>query len=312
MWRPASIACRQATDRTILSTLPACKVCPPIRHTNDGSIESRYRKSKAGWFTRKGTRAGYPPSWPNQLRVVGIDLNLQERLDEMYKDQRIAEKNRREVGMSLILQETVSSNRSRMLEYRKQQRADPNLERAARRNELEVDIDNVNVEHLASGALYKDIFRAADLYGIYEDLFGTDIMFTPCVDLKIHYDFDEEYVTPVFRGNVIKPKEAKSQPFVSFNCKEDNDCFLTLVMTNPDGHFTQDKSEYLHWMVGNIPWSPSSEISTEDSQIDMAAKGETICPYLQPFPPFGTGFHRIVFILYQHVSNRSMLSTTNH
>ena len=96
--------------------------------------------------------------------------------------------------------ETVASNRSRMLEYRKKQRADQNLERRARRNELEVDIENVNLEHLASGALFRDIFQAADLYGVYEDLFGIDIMFRPCVDIKLRFDYDDEYVTPVFRG----------------------------------------------------------------------------------------------------------------
>ena len=87
-----------------------------------------------------------------------------------------------------------------MNEYRKKQRSDPNLERAARRNELEVDVEKVKTEHLASGGLFKDIFHAADLYGIYEDLFGTDMMFRPCIDIRIQYDFDEEYVTPVFRG----------------------------------------------------------------------------------------------------------------
>ena len=99
-----------------------------------------------------------------------------------------------------LLSETVASNRSRMLEYRKKQRADQNLERRARRNELEVDVDNVNLEHLASGALFRDIFQAADLYGVFEDLFGIDIMFTPSVDLKLHFDYDDEYVTPIFRG----------------------------------------------------------------------------------------------------------------
>ena len=38
------------------------------------------------------------------------------------------------------------------------------------------------------------------LYGIYEDLFGTDTMFIPSKDLQILYDYDDEYVTPVFRG----------------------------------------------------------------------------------------------------------------
>ena len=90
-----------------------------------------------------------------------------------------------------------------MMEYRKKQRSDPNLERAARRNELEVDVDNVKIEHVASGGLFKDIVTAAELYGIYEDLFGTDTMFVPSINLDVQYDFDEDLVTPVFRGKFL-------------------------------------------------------------------------------------------------------------
>ena len=43
---------------------------------NNGEIESRYKKTKSGWFSRRGTRPGYPASWPTS-RVVGVDLNLQ-------------------------------------------------------------------------------------------------------------------------------------------------------------------------------------------------------------------------------------------
>lgn len=141
-------------------------------------------KGKSGWFSRRGTRAGYPASWPNS-RVVGVDLNLQERLDNIYCDQRQAEKYRKDIGMPYINKETPASNRSRMLEYRRKQRSDPNLEKAARKNELEVDIDSVKIEHLASGGLFQDILRAADLYGVYEDLFGTDMLFTPSKDIQI-------------------------------------------------------------------------------------------------------------------------------
>ena len=90
-----------------------------------------------------------------------------------------------------------------MMEYRKKQRSDPSFEKAARKNELEVDIDQVQKEHLASGGVFKDIRRAADLYGVYEDLFGTDMFFTPCKDIQIQYDFDDEYITPVFRGKIL-------------------------------------------------------------------------------------------------------------
>ena len=105
-------------------------------------------------------------------------------------------------------------------------------------------------------------------------------------------------------GNVIKPSEAVSQPTLSFKKDEEN-CFYTLIMTNPDGHFTEDNAEYLHWMLGNIPSTANSSINPESGEaamINITHEGENICPYLQPFPPYGTGFHRFVFILYKHVS----------
>ena len=104
---------------------------------------------------------------------------------------------------------------------------------------------------------------------------------------------------------MIKPTEASSKPVVEFDRRSENDCFWTLVMSNPDGHFTEDNSEYLHWMVGNIPSIPNpsnGERNAESHDVDITSMGSTICPYLQPFPPSGTGFHRFVFILYQHVS----------
>ena len=104
---------------------------------------------------------------------------------------------------TLPIVETPATNRSQMTEYRRKQRANAELERAARKNELEVDLDEVKKEHLESGALFNDIRMAADLYGIYEDLFGTDILFTPSKDIRLEFDYDDEYITPVFRGETV-------------------------------------------------------------------------------------------------------------
>ena len=90
------------------------------------------------------------------------------------------------------------------------------------------------------------------------------------------------------RGNVIKPKEATTEPYVHYECPE-NDFLWTLLLTNPDGHFTDNSSEYLHWMVSNIK---GNDVST----------GQVIAPYLQPFPAFGTGYHRHVFVLFKQVN----------
>ena len=95
----------------------------------------------------------------------------------------------------------------------------------------------------------------------------------------------------LFPGNIIKPREAATCPRVSFELPKsdpDPNSLWTLVMTNPDGHLTDEKSEYLHWMVANIP-------------ANRIGSGKTIASYLQPFPAFGTGYHRYIFVLYKQV-----------
>jgi len=271
-------------------------------------IESRYAKTTAGWFTRKGTQAGLPMLHPDRLRTVGVDKNLQERFDEMYKDEREAFKRRRNIGFSKAEVAAGSGNenrRIRMLEYRKKQRQDKELERAARLNLLEVDVAEVKREQVACGALFDEIVAAADLYGVFEDLYGPDLMFRPCVDLEVAFDLDDgEHVLPVHRGNVVKPFEAKSAPEVSFQAppavakkegEEGDENLWTLVLSNPDGHFYEDEAEYLHWMVSNIPGGGEGGVG------DLS-QGDTVVPYLQPFPPHGTGFHRMVFVLYKQSS----------
>lgn len=94
------------------------------------------------------------------------------------------------------------------------------------------------------------------------------------------------HLNPMCVGNIIKPREAKSAPSVEF--QSDPDSLWTLALTTPDGHFTDESKEYLHWMVANIK---GSDISS----------GEELCNYLQPFPPFGTGYFRYIFVLYKQV-----------
>ena len=57
----------------------------------------------------------------------------------------------------------------------------------------------------------------------------------------------------------------------------------TLAMVGPDSQL-QGEGEVLHWLVSNIP---SNKV--ED--------GQTLAPYLQPHPPFGTGYHRCELLL---------------
>ena len=78
-------------------------------------------------------------------------------------------------------------------------RKDPEMERAARNRTLKVDTRDVQREYLESGAIFLDIYDAAELYGVFDDLFD-DAVFTPKVVLRPEYDIDEDTVLPVHRG----------------------------------------------------------------------------------------------------------------
>ncbi|RXN01652.1 39S ribosomal protein L38, mitochondrial [Acipenser ruthenus] len=52
------------------------------------------------------------------------------------------------------------------------------------------------------------------------------------------------------------------------------------------GHLRDNDSEYVHWIVGNIPGN-------------AVQSGEQICRYFPPFPAKGTGYHRFIFILFK-------------
>lgn len=175
-----------------------------------------------------------------------------------------------------------SATRAQMLEWR-QARTKREFEKAAREGRLQVDLDGVLEEWRNSGAIFQDIFKAAELYGIYEDLFRHGY-FYPCVELNIAYALDDDMLAPVYRGNIIKPSEAASAPEISWDSKEDD--LWTLVLTGLDTHLTDEGQEYLHWMTANIKGSDLSS-------------GEELVSYLQPFPPFGTGYHRYAFVLYK-------------
>lgn len=282
-----------STNNRLLSIGVLTKRTPNVpaltRSINNAELISPYKRKIPAWFRKRGARAGYPAFiWPQDGRIIGVDKNLQERLDDMFQEQNRPLKNRTDIGFPPQKIENPTNNRAKMIEYRRQQRSNLELEKAARLKELVVSLDQVKAEHYSCGGLYKEIFEAADLYGIFEDLYGSDKFFRPNVLLKVHYDFDQDYVTPVYRGNIIKPKEAQTCPAVSFELPKTNseDSLWTLVMTNLDGHFTDENSEYLHWMVGNIPGNNFSA-------------GNTVVNYLQPFPAYGTGYHRFVFVLYK-------------
>ncbi|XP_018022117.1 39S ribosomal protein L38, mitochondrial, partial [Hyalella azteca] len=90
--------------------------------------------------------------------------------------------------------------------------------------------------------------------------------------------------TPVYRGNIIKPNEARTVPNVSYPSPPD--ALWTLQLTNPDGDLYKPDSECLHWLITNIHGNDLSS-------------GTEVVPYLPPVPPKGVGYQRMVFVLYR-------------
>lgn len=158
------------------------------------------------------------------------------------------------------------------------------LERKSRLNELIVPVDEV-LEEGFEGLGQRSIYRLADHYGIYRDLYG-DAYFYPQLQLRVGYDVqgEDDMVNPVFHGNKLLPAETSKAPSVFY--KGDASKLYTLCMTAADSHLEDNNKEYLHWMIGNIP-------------SDSVKDGQVICDYLPVFPVKGTGYHRYVFVLYE-------------
>ncbi|XP_014680799.1 PREDICTED: 39S ribosomal protein L38, mitochondrial-like [Priapulus caudatus] len=162
-------------------------------------------------------------------------------------------------------------------------RANHLLEQAARHRTLKVDIDQLEND-MKGSAFSKHVRTSAEHYGVYKDLFGPHAYFNPAVALSIAFDYDDDAVSHVFNGNMLKPAECVSAPHIHYEAEKDT--LWSIVLTAPDSHLADNKAEYLHWFVGNI----------EGSTIDT---GELLCDFLQPLPLRGTGWHRYVFVLYK-------------
>lgn len=212
---------------------------------------------------------------------IGIDKSLQERLEELFSiDPDLSE--RVDIGF-MKKKQSKGSGRGSTLEWRQKIRSDRELEKAAREGTLTVDMNQVKEEWINSNEVFEDIFAAAELYGVYEDLYKQGY-FHPCLLLDIAFRGDDDIAAPVYRGNIIKPLEARETPEVSWRSGDDE--LWCLVMTSLDTHFTIEGGEYVHWMVTNIQ---GGDIST----------GKELVSYLPPFPPYGTGYHRFVFVMYR-------------
>ncbi|KAK2536986.1 Mrpl38 isoform B [Columba livia] len=164
----------------------------------------------------------------------------------------------------------------------RENRQNAEMERAARLRTALIPLDEVRAEwEKSSGPFHKQ--RVAEHCGVFRDLFR-GATFTPWVTLRVEYSQEDEHVVPVYYGNMVTPSEASSPPAVSYEA--DKGSLWTLLLTNPDGHLRDTHSEYLHWLVTNIP---GNDIQS----------GKEICHYLPPFPAMGTGYHRFIFLLFK-------------
>lgn len=220
----------------------------------------------------------------NVIRMLGLPPDEGRSLQKKLKDQNRVDRAFKRVDIGLPSKNgklrMSAAERSKIIAKAKN---DPNLERLARLRQLDVSLEDVEKEWAAFGFASQHIKTIADHYGIFEHLFG-DAFFYPEVMLDVGYVQNDEVIVPVYRGNIVKPREALKPPEVKFEA--DKDSLWTLLVTNLDGHLTEENSEYVHWLIGNIP---SNEIS----------KGEVVYDYLPPFPPVGTGYHRLVFLLFK-------------
>ncbi|KAK7867748.1 hypothetical protein R5R35_002251 [Gryllus longicercus] len=206
----------------------------------------------------------------------GVARSLEQRLAELnYKDPTLHFKVN--IGFKPPVPPKASSVRKELAALR----CSKELEHLARTQKLEIPLEAVEETWKTTGAPFH-IKTIAEHYGVFQDLFG-DAYFYPVKPLDIDYKSGDLY-HPVYRGNVIKPSEASKPPEVQY--KSDPNTLWTLILTNPDGHFTEENAEYILWFIGNIPGCNLN-------------KGDVIWDYLQPFPAFGTGYQRCIFILFK-------------
>ena len=78
---------------------------------------------------------------------------------------------------------------------------------------------------------------------IYQDVFGYE--FRPVGFLSVSYS---EYY-PVTWGNLIQAKHALEAPRVELHSLHLPDGYVSLALTNPDGHLLDNTQELLHWMM---------------------------------------------------------------
>ncbi|CAD5116608.1 DgyrCDS5481 [Dimorphilus gyrociliatus] len=108
--------------------------------------------------------------------------------------------------------------------------------------------------------------------------------------------YGEHSVVP---GETLEISKTQNEPNIEIG--EDDDCYRTLVMFDPDAPSATlpIMAQFRHWLVVNIKGS------------DMNS-GDTKVTYMGPSPPKGTGPHRYIFAVYkQNDCKRTDFSNIN-
>ena len=71
---------------------------------------------------------------------------------------------------------------------------------------MQVPLDEVKSDWLEEQYGMEQQYQIACHYGIYNHLFKGSY-FMPVVQLNVCFEYDDEFVTPVYRGNDITPTE---------------------------------------------------------------------------------------------------------
>lgn len=162
-------------------------------------------------------------------------------------------------------------------------RVDLQLEKLARHRKLYIDLDEVQALWQQTSGL-QEIRKLASFYKIDRDMFSSKgVSVSSWMDVCYSSNGDGPSKS-VHRGNFVKPSNALEAPEVTIN--GDQDKLHSLILVNLDGHPANKDKEILHWATCNI----------SGNQIQ---NGDTVVPYLPPMPWRGTGFHRLVFALFE-------------
>lgn len=163
-------------------------------------------------------------------------------------------------------------------------RQDDELEKLARNRKLFLPLDEIEEEWKQEFGLL-DVNKLAKFNGIKRDLYQSDD-----VILKTWLDVAFNDVK-IHRGNLVNPSQLLEAPKEIMFKPINEGSYHTLVVSNLDGHPRGTGKEVVHWMICNISG-------------DNLQNSATIFDYLPPLPWQGTGYHRLVFSLYEQQSGK--------